>query len=330
MFGKKPTVSVKDFPTTFQVAENPLSVHADRLVIDGQKRPLELAIFCSEGLAPFGQKEIVICYATKRSAIPQAHFDDIIKFYRTLMMLSQQGQTVGVGGFSGFGDNGPLGFGGALYFGAAPFQFLPQDDDSLVAVFVEAPELQVAMAMGITRVGAILGRLNNFYPVPAWQNCKRDAKLVHKAGTDSMLSKLPALSLSEGYVFLSNNALLFSVSESDRQSLVEGLKQLPGNAPFYLTLQMSEEADGCLSWLPGQTSPVAITPEGSQGKVLNGAFLCVVAEQQTDSAMLVEDGFSLLLTDATQAALFEAFQHGKDSRFLLQGDISALNLQFRP
>ena len=93
---------------------------------------------------------------------------------------------------------------------------------------------------------------------------------------------------------------------------------------------MSEEADGCLSWLPGQTSPVAITPEGSQGKVLNGAFLCVVAEQQTDSAMLVEDGFSLLLTDATQAALFEAFQHGKDSRFLLQGDISALNLQFRP
>ena len=177
MFEKKPTVSVEQFPAVLQIAEGRLNVHADRLAIDTSKLPVDLAIFCSEGLAPLGQKEIVICYATKRAAIPKVDFVDIMKLYKTLMMVSKQGQTVCAGGFSSFGDNGPLGFAGVLYFAAGAFQFLPHNDDFLVAIFVEAPELQVAMAMGITRVGAILGRLNNFYPVPAWQNCERDAKL---------------------------------------------------------------------------------------------------------------------------------------------------------
>jgi hypothetical protein len=99
---------------------------------------------------------------------------------------------------------------------------------------------------------------------------------------------------------------------------------LPEDAAFALTTDVDPAADGCLIWRAGQREPCAITPPGSSGARLSGAFVLLVPEQPSDGGQVFEDGFGMFLSKRSAAALRDALSSGEP--LSVQGSFGTMSL----
>ncbi len=90
------------------------------------------------------------------------------------------------------------------------------------------------------------------------------------------------------------------------EHLKDQLDQLPTNVPVALLTDLDPTAQGCLVWQPGQSQLSAITRPSSSGTRLCGCFALFVPDQATDHGRGLEDGFAMLLTNASWAAIRRA------------------------
>jgi hypothetical protein len=162
----------------------------------------------------------------------------------------------------------------------------------------------------MARVLARLGAGYRFYPYPEWVD-RRRASVVSKKWTDeSIVSQMPVLHLPGAFVRFEGNRIVLRLLPGAGKRLGESIREVAQDQPAAVLTEVDPEANGCLTWRPGQQQPEAITPPESDGSALCGCFIGFVPEQDADAGQVFEDGFLLMLTADSWHSLREAITSG--------------------
>jgi hypothetical protein len=86
-------------------------------------------------------------------------------------------------------------------------------------------------------------------------------------------------------VYQSGGRVVLLFAKGSGGHLTNQFAKLPRDTGFALLAELDLEADGCFVWQPGQSEPVAITPEGSTGQRVCGSFLIFAVGQAEDGVL---------------------------------------------
>jgi hypothetical protein len=281
----------------------------------------------SNGLARVGQKEVVIC--VKRDA--GESFDDypisVLELFEMLYRLAEEGRIVDVGGFTGLTPESTGWFGKANLRGIVytPPDCLPGvaiPSSSITAVLVTQNELDAAMQFGVVRFMALLGFRYRYFPTAPWVVRGRPDITSPAEMSSSMLAQTPRARVGDACAYLRGiethreqhrptGSLENSTVNFTRQEVVLELSaaaaaqfghlldQAGLDSPLALITSPDPNADACLVWVPGRPGMNAITSPVGTGARIAGNHVLLVPGQDHDEAGVLEDGFAILVTNAT-------------------------------
>lgn len=257
----------------------------------------------TEGLRASGQRELVLTLRLERHEPPMPKMQELIRFVTTVHAWAQQGTLAEEGGFTRFGDRGLFGTTqtGLLYTDARPLPGVELPSEALAAVFVDAREIDSARDFGIYRVLTRIGAQLRMFPYPTWGALDRPSVMTTREAT-SVLAKVSRVRVRGASFLLVDQCLRLSIPRGNSQ-VSNGVDALPAGASFALLLRPSSDANAILIWRVGQAEGSRLAPEGSDASRVSGCFLWFVPSQQGDRAQAVEDGYSLLLSADSWAAL---------------------------
>ena len=260
----------------------------------------------TEGLVESGQRELVLTLRLERHESPMPKMQELIRFFTTVHAWAQQGTRVDEGGFTPFGDRGLFGTSqsGLLYADARPLPGVELPSKALAAIFVDAQESAAARDFGTYRVLTRIGAQLRMFPYPTWGALDRPSAVTPREAS-SVLAKVARVRIPGGSFVFEGQCLRLTVPRGMKQVL-SGVSSLPAGASFALLLRPSLDANAILVWRPGQAEASRLAPDGSDASRLSGSFLWFVPSQQSDRARPVEDGYSLLLSADSWAALSAA------------------------
>jgi hypothetical protein len=144
-----------------------------------------------------------------------------------------------------------------------------------------------------------------------WSDLKREPVASLKEMEKSVFGRIVKAAVHASY-YEEKNHIFLSVQPSSRARLQEYLGKLPLTGALVLRTQPDPRANACLVWQPGQTQPTVITPPNSNGSRKTGAFLAFVPEQDANRVQIVEDGFSVFLTNSAWQKIRDALLAGAD------------------
>jgi hypothetical protein len=128
----------------------------------------------------------------------------------------------------------------------------------------------------------------------------------------SILLSIPRIPIQASYYEQDNKVYLYLLP-SAREDLRKFLDKKGPTDPVALDTLVDRRADSCLVWVPGSDKPMAISPPGSKGLRKSGAFLAFVPEQPANEIRMIEDGYSLFLTNNAWQKIRESFLSGTDA-----------------
>lgn len=266
--------------------------------------PLGCVSFVSEGMARFGQKEVVITLPVSVAITGAQVSEEPFHLLDTIASLAAQGRTVDVGSITQFGARSPFGK-HIVYARAQTLTGVPVSPAMLTVLFVSEEELQSVGACGLTRLLSRIGAACSWFPFPSCLDPMRPGLPMAETVEQSILARMPHTFVAEVRATQTHEALWLVLPARPLPAL-QVLTQLPPQAPFALFTELDPAADACLTWVPGQTSPAAISPPGSTGSSVGGTFLAVNGDQPEDTTQIFEDGFICSLTPATWLAVCQA------------------------
>jgi hypothetical protein len=259
----------------------------------------------SVGLAPSGQRELVLSMRLGTKESPIAKMQEIVRFLQTVHAWAQAGQLVDQGGLTRFGERGLFGSAnsGLLYADARPLPGIKLPKRALAAIFVDAQEIRTALDYGTYRVLTRIGLQLRLFPFPTWGALDRPSAMT-KRESQTFLAKVPRMK-APGLTFLvAENRLRITLPDDD--SLSKGLATLPPKKAFALLTRPASDANAILVWKPGQDEMSGISPDGSDGSRMSGSCLMFAPGSKVDEARPIEDGYSLLLTHESWASFSAA------------------------
>jgi hypothetical protein len=287
--------------------------------------------YVSEGLAAQRQTEVVFTLRREPGEPdrPEDGFpEDPLRLFASIHELAENGQHVTSGSFAEFGGNGFFGH-HLLYVRAQPLVGVVLPSSCLVALLVTSDELRAVREFGTTRLLARLGQASSHYPFPPWADRRRRGLSLEGTFETSLLSKLPRASAHDVHVGLHDNQIVVGVVRSEQASWQARLAQVPETVPLALLTAFDPSADGCLTWVPGQNSPEAFIPPGSDGVRLCGCFIAFLGEQPANGGRLLEDGFVMQLTTDAWQAIRGALISGKELSIPAADDQLSFTLTWR-
>ena len=318
----RPAPSKDVFPQSIEVIPGKLKVRIFLHEIKYEKETISCWSYVTDGLVAQKQKEIIFTLRRASSQKPEDYPRDFLELFATIFRYAERGQTVDIGDSTLFGETGFLGhkdFRGIGYIAPEGFPGVETGRVPLLAgILLKEDEAQIAWDLGLTRVTALLGMKYHYYPCPTWSDLKRESVASRRAMDDDLLGKIAGVGVRANY-YEERNHIFLSVSPSSQTRLEKLLRGLPPTQPLALRTQPDSRANACLVWHPGE--PMAITPPGSNGSRKTGAFLAFVPEQDANEVRMVEDGFSLFLTNSTWQKIREALLSGSD--ILIPSDAKA-------
>jgi hypothetical protein len=302
------------FPLRVQLV--PAALHADVYRHDlsaGPTGAIPCWTYVTDGLRAHGQKEIALTLrrlATEEPAdFPRAPLD----LFRAVQPLAARGQLVDESGltelggqFLGEGDFRAVGYLAPQLLPGLPAPAAPW----LTAILLTDGERAVANAAGVTRVAARLGQAYSHYPFPPWSERSRPSVASADEITHSIVDRMPRLAL-RATVRKEGNEVRLTLPPEAPALFARELPKVPPRMPLCLLTAVDAGADALLVWHPGQAAPAAIAAPGADGMRLGGAFCAFLSEQAADYAQLFEDGYVVMLTDATWAAVREDLAAGR-------------------
>lgn len=303
-------------------------------IIDSPKGPVSCWTYMSEGLLTNGQKEL--SFTIKRDAAePEDAFPEgILPLYKTIYDLSLRNQIVDEGGYTKLGDTGPGilrdDFRGILYTPAQKLHGVTANGPYLTGIIVTRGEIDVAMQFGIVRVMALLGREFGFFPTAPWLDRRRAELTRLQLWENTLLAKMPRIRLTHASVRqelkphatpLGRGAtVVLRLRPNAKETLKEAFAKLGTDTPMAFLVDSDVEADSCMVWKAGQQEPAAIAAPGSTGTRLGGNFIVFAPGAAEDAVKGNEDGFSVLLTEATWEKVRAAIQGGRSISVPSVGD----------
>ncbi|MCC6878146.1 MAG: hypothetical protein IT378_27785 [Sandaracinaceae bacterium] len=290
--------------------------------------PVACFTYVTQGLSRFGQREIALTLARRPEEGLDRAPQSPLQLIAPIASLAAQGRLVDAGGFTEVGPSGLFGrprLRGLGYESAAPMEGVDLPQRCLQAVVLVEHELETAKGFGALRVLARLGRSQCFYPTACW--CDPDRPAVGAPETQSILGGVPRLGVPGVSARLDGDRITVRIARAAQQAIAQALTSLPLEAALALLTSLDDHADGCLVWEPGQSAPAAITPPGSAGRHLSGCFVLFVPQQPADEGRLHEDGFALMLTDASSLRIRGAIGRGESVVLAASGFSIAIEIE---
>ena len=281
----------------------------------------------SNGLARVGQKEVVIF--VKRGA--SESFDDYplsaLELFEMLYRLAEEGRIVDVGGFTGLAPESAGLFGkenlrGIIYTPPDSLPGVAIPSSSITAILVTQNELDAAMQFGVVRFMALLGFRYRYFPTAPWVERGRPDITSPAEMSSSVLAQTPRARVGDARAYLrgiethrEQQSLTGSLENSTvnftRQEVVLELSAIAAvqfsdllgqaglDSPLALITSPDANADACLVWVPGRPGMNAITSPVGTGTRIAGNHVLLLPGQNHDEVRVLEDGFALLLRNAT-------------------------------
>jgi hypothetical protein len=261
----------------------------------------------TEGLLKRRQRELVVSLQVGAGDDPQAHLRELSRYFVTVWRWAQQRNLVDAGGVTRFGDRGMFGRSGNgfVYVDAKPLRGVMMPGRALAAIVVDPGEVETALAHGVYRILARLGEASACFPYPTWSDLARASVASEREG-ESALGKVSRTRAPGVHFVIEGKRLRVRIPTAARGILGRGVGALAPRTPFALLTEPAANADAMLVWHPGQAEPKAIYAEGSEGARLTGGCLAVVPGGQKDEIRVMEDGYTLLLSDDTWGSLASA------------------------
>jgi hypothetical protein len=296
------------FPLTVEIIPGELTARIYRHEISATRGPIPCWSYVSDGLRAHQQSEVVFTLLRERDEDDAAFPEELAQLFGTLFQLAAQGRRVTVGSCTELRARRFFGH-HLLYADAQPLAGVTLPPECLTAVLIDDDELRAVLAFGCTRVLARMGKAASHYPFPTWSERGRRGLSLASTFEQSLLSRIGIRLGGEIIVSLHDNRVTVGIRRSQHASLRGA--PLP-DEPIAILALRDPAANACLVWEPDQGEPTAISPPGSDGSRVSGAFAVLLGEQPHDGGKLFEDGFVIELTDASWAGLRRALHDGTD------------------
>lgn len=331
-------------PLCLEVIPEKLKVWVYQHELDSYSGLIPCWSYVTDGLWAHRHKEIIFTLQCSQSeeifsTHPSIH-KHIVEIFQGIYPFVEQGQMAHEGGCSWFSANlwGSSNWKAIVYVSPQPSQLqnlnLETQSPLMAAILLTCEEFEVYQSFGLTRVLSNLGRAYAYYPYPIWSQRSRSSVISVSEMEGSLLSKVPKLLVEGARVCLETiptsiiqspnpqpylQQAMISWGETGTQVklkllstagkvLRSELSQCPPDSVLALLTDFDSEANGCLVWRSGQPQSFAITPPESTGSRMGGCFIAFVPQQLEDRGLVVEDGFVILLTDASWLAIREAIE----------------------
>jgi hypothetical protein len=317
-----------NFPVQFELVPGRLSARVYLNDIDSRDGAVSCWTYITNGLWAHKQKELI--FSLRRSLEEKANdFPHApLQFFTDVYRFSEQGRLVDVGDISEMATASFLGHKGLLYISPASCHNIESLDAALTAILLTEEELAAVKEFGPTRVMVRLGKASRHYPCPPWSDRNRPGLSFASSMRESLLTKAPRLQMRGTRVRMENNLITLRLLPQLREHIQEQLDQIPLKTPLALLADLDSSAHGCLVWEPGQSQPFAITPPNSDGTRLCGCFMAFVPDHSENSGKLIEDGFVMLLTNASWEAVRRALATGEAVMIPATGEGMSFQLEW--
>lgn len=307
---------INRFPQVVEVIPGKLRVRIFLHEIEYENEKLSCWSYLTDGLLVHKQKEILFTLRQNPGQKPEDYPSELLELFAIIFHCAERGQRVEVGQstlFSETGLEGDRDFRGVGYVEPQGFPGVETRSVPLLAgILLKNDEAQIAWDLGLTRVTALLGMKYRYYPCPTWSDLKREPVASLSEMDESLLRKITQVPARASYYEERNHIFLF-IFPSSRPNLGKVLGELPPTMPLAVRTQPDPRANACLVWRSGQKQTAAITPSGSDGSRKTGAFVAFVPEQDANKIQMIEDGFSLFLTNSAWQKIREALLSGTDA-----------------
>ncbi|MBK7839449.1 MAG: hypothetical protein IPJ49_17630 [Candidatus Obscuribacter sp.] len=283
----------------------------------------------TDGLKKHGQSEVIMTIMQEPGETDDQVPVDALLYLRLLPDLAKQNKIVRGGertALSGREFLAPQ-FKGLLYVPAESFNGIELPADTLAAVPVTGPELQVWELSGPSRVMARLDKAGRYYPYLTWCDRKRESVFTQEeadtVAKSSITKSVHLLAFDAGVLRQKDKCVLY-LSKAAGIKLHEDLRHVPAGAAIMLSLGVPSVANALMVWNPPGASEIdAVGPAGSDATRLAGTFIELLPGLPDNEVHIVEDGFALMLTREKWDELKECLKTGAEFDLPLKGKSNA-------
>lgn len=280
------------------------------------KGDIRCLTFISNGLAAHGQKEVVWTirdYLNDANSTPDNLKlpQEPLRWFEMLLGFARDGRVVDAFGVTEFEATDWFGRNDIRAIVYMPAQSIPSlpgtalPQSRLHAVPLTATE----RATVLLRVLALLGYATRYFPFPPWFDSRRPSVLTEAQLDSSILAKAPCTRVSgvsaTRRVTSGSPEVVFRVRPGAVDALQAIVKARQKDDHIGLELELHEDADSCMVWVPGSGSLQAIG-SGNTMYALGMCYILFWPQQAQFQLRQIEDGYVVFLTDEQWTRLSEA------------------------
>ncbi len=191
-------------------------------------------------------------------------------------------------------------------------------------------EVAAVQKFGYSRVLSMLGKNSRFFPFPYWTDLKRNEVAVKEVFEKSLVNRTSRLSVSYSSLTLEGGRLILSIDSQIHSSIKTEVGEIPSNVPVTWLPGISKKANACLTWNSDDQGPEGISAPGSDGSILGGCVLILIGDQPVNESKIVEDGFSLSISNEHWKSFWEAYNYQKAFNVALHGNTDSEDAKRSP
>ncbi|MBQ75700.1 MAG: hypothetical protein CMQ20_11860 [Gammaproteobacteria bacterium] len=271
--------------------------------------------YLTTGLVECGQKEMSLSLLMEDDDDEDNYPKTPIKIFQLLENYAQDGKVVDIADATRLGKTGLFGFTALYYLPAIQFEGLPDCQNHLALVLVHQAEYEFAKRYGFTRLLSRIGKFCSCFPYPTWNTRRRPSLFAPGLREDSVLNDHNLIPLNGMQAELVEDVVCLTLHTSDQHRLSQCLDKLAGeDKSFALQTGLSQTANACLFWEPGQANPGAYTAPDEVTRI--GAAFIIFEVAETSYGCLVEDGFLFSLSKQNLKMLTSCCESRTDSGIL--------------
>lgn len=287
--------------------------------------------YLSDGLGKYGQKEMSFLIKINDDQEDDQYPLAPLGFLYTVKDYASKGQLVDDWDITEFGNTGFIAphFKAVAYLPPEPISVFESTGKIVTGIPITEDELTVAKTYGLTRLLGLLGQAFSHFPCPPWVDLQRQSvvtPVMLQAMQQSIVAKLPHLRVPGVSVALTDNDIVLRMKPIARGFIEQQLRQVPDSFPIVLRAELDRQANGLLVWQSAndQQAPSAITPPGSDGSRIAGAFIIFIPEQDETEGQVLEDGYVVRLRNEVWQTLRKHMFDGGNIKIL--ADTPGMNL----
>jgi len=242
-----------------------------------------------------------------------------IELFHNIYDRVRSGETFDFGGctvFDRFELLGTQNMKAVIFTREQPGSEVQLSKDTLHAVLITDEEYQVYKRHGILRMLSKIGYKERSFPFPSWndrfrQNAVTMADLETSIILKTFLNRISGTRVTkmktEDQI---NDLILMQVSPNSHEIVKDLVARMDSPRPFTILTELDDDADSCLIWKSGLTQPTTLSVHNTTIRTA-GCFILFCPEQFENELKMVEDGYTLMLTNATYHQLCEAISSRK-------------------